>query len=115
MSKITNKAKQINSFPEKRKSKSYVVVHGISGAFCLIAAIALLIAMLTQDILVFIFPVLLGLFLGIIELASVRAVQKHGVKVMPRQIIFPIVKLWKDNGIDPAETNKPLERTSKRH
>jgi predicted PurR-regulated permease PerM len=71
-----------------------MLVHGISGVFCLFTAITVLIAMLTEHMSwVLIFPILFAFLLGFIEIASVRVVQKHGVKVMPRQVIFPIVSL----------------------
>jgi hypothetical protein len=116
ISKSKNNTKYLHNSPEKRRSKSYVLVHGISGALCLIAAIAILIAMITEHISWgLIFLILLAFLLGLFEIASVRAVHKHGAKVMPRQVIYPIVKLWKDNGVDPAEMKNPLQRPPKRH
>jgi hypothetical protein len=116
MSKHKNKAKLKNNSPQKRKSRSYVFVHGISGALILCAAIAILVAMLTEHLSwVLIFPILFCFLLGLIEIASARVIQKHGAKIMPRQYIYPIVKLWKDNGVDPTEMNDPSQRPPKRH
>ena len=114
MSKSKNNAKKYTS-PERRKSKSYVLMHGISGAFCLCAAIAFFIAMIIDHIWVLIFLFIFAFLLGLIEIMSARSVQKHGVKVMPRQIIYPTVRLWKYNGVDPTEMNDPLQRPPKRH
>jgi hypothetical protein len=116
MSKSINNAKHINNSREKRKSKSYVLIHGISGATGLCLAVAALIAMLTKHISwILIFPILFAFLYGLIEIASARTVQKHGAKVMPRQVIYPTVRLWKDNGVDPTEMNDPLQKPPKRH
>jgi hypothetical protein len=65
--------------------------------------------------LIFIIPILFAFLLSFIEISSARAIQKHGAKIMPRQVIYPTVWLWKDNWVDPFEMNDPLQKPSKRH
>jgi hypothetical protein len=116
MRKSINKSKYITISPKQRKSKSYVLIHGISGSLCLFAAVALLIAMFTEHMSWgLIFLILFCFLLGFIEIASARTVQKHGAKVMPRQVIYPTVRLWKDNGLDPNEMNNPLHKPRNHH
>jgi hypothetical protein len=116
MSKSKNNFKHTNNSSEKRKSKSYVLVHCISGAFCLFAGIAVLIAMLIEHISwVLSFVILFCFLYGLIEIASARAVQKHGAKVIPRQVIYPMIRLWKGNGVDPTEMKNPIQKPPKRH
>jgi hypothetical protein len=110
-----NKNKQNNNHLEKQKSKSYVLIAGISALICFGLAIAVFISMIIKHIWVFIIPVLFCVLLGLTFLASMRAVQKHGTKRIPRQVIFPTVRLWKDNGIDPDDMKFPPDRSSKRH
>ena len=78
---------------KKHVSKSYLLIYGITAIAGYIAGVVLLIN--NRSIFAILCTILIFL-LALICTASCYSVYKHGSKAIPRLIIFPLPRLWKD-------------------